>query len=200
MACVVRAITSATAPSDCIDVSGDGSVGNPITAAPIISADVGNTVECRPDGLYAAGGGGGGTAAPSWQGSGSGPTVFGSFILNVPFSSPPLNPGGNGPYIFVSAVVNVANFSGGPTVVDFAGGFRADFSNLDGNGASLNEKGFTWPDEARRSFGVSCIIVASANFGFFIQNNGPDDLFIDVNISAIELMDHKDFDGCVPGS
>lgn len=77
MACVVRAITSATAPSDCIDVSGDGSVGNPITAAPIISADVGNTVECRPDGLYAAGGGGG-----AWD------CTFGRWAVNTqPFTA-----------------------------------------------------------------------------------------------------------------
>ena len=44
--------TVVTAPSSCIAVAGDGTGGNAVTAAPILSPDVGNTIECRLNGLY----------------------------------------------------------------------------------------------------------------------------------------------------
>jgi hypothetical protein len=38
--------------SDCIDFSGDGTPGSPLTAEPFISDDPGNVFECRADGMY----------------------------------------------------------------------------------------------------------------------------------------------------
>ncbi|WP_433379428.1 hypothetical protein [Streptosporangium sp. CA-115845] len=43
--------TVVTAGSDCIAMSGDGSAGNPITAAPVVDPDPANTLECGPNGL-----------------------------------------------------------------------------------------------------------------------------------------------------
>ncbi len=38
--------------SDCIEVTGNGQENRPYTVAPILSEDVGNSVECRDDGLF----------------------------------------------------------------------------------------------------------------------------------------------------
>jgi hypothetical protein len=43
-----------TTPSSCISFSGCGTAGAPLQAAPIISPDAGNALECRPNGLYSA--------------------------------------------------------------------------------------------------------------------------------------------------
>jgi len=38
--------------TDCIDLDGDGTAADPLTATPIISPDIGNTFECRPTGIF----------------------------------------------------------------------------------------------------------------------------------------------------
>jgi len=40
------------APGDCVDLSGDGSVGDPLATELVLSADPGNTLECRADGAF----------------------------------------------------------------------------------------------------------------------------------------------------
>jgi hypothetical protein len=41
-----------TAFTSCIQINGCGTPGSPLTAAPIISSDPGNSLECRPNGLF----------------------------------------------------------------------------------------------------------------------------------------------------
>ncbi|MFI6289995.1 hypothetical protein ACIBEJ_00330 [Nonomuraea sp. NPDC050790] len=48
------AATVSVADSACIDLSGNGSGGSPITAAPILNAAAGNLITCTPTGLRAA--------------------------------------------------------------------------------------------------------------------------------------------------
>ncbi|MFC7721183.1 hypothetical protein [Nonomuraea recticatena] len=48
------AATVSVADSSCIDMSGNGAGGSPITAAPILNAAAGNLISCTPTGLRAA--------------------------------------------------------------------------------------------------------------------------------------------------
>ncbi|MFI6290021.1 hypothetical protein ACIBEJ_00460 [Nonomuraea sp. NPDC050790] len=54
--------TVATADTDCIALTGDGSAGSPLTAGPVIDPDPANALECRPTGLFAPAASGGATA------------------------------------------------------------------------------------------------------------------------------------------
>lgn len=49
-----------TAPGNCIQLNGCGTAGSPLTAAPVISPDAGNSIECRGNGLFVPPPGGGG--------------------------------------------------------------------------------------------------------------------------------------------
>jgi len=50
--CRVRVPITAV-DTDCIDLAGDGSPGDPLTASPILDPDLGNTLSCGPAGLLA---------------------------------------------------------------------------------------------------------------------------------------------------
>lgn len=75
--------------TNCIgmDISGFGSVDDPfiITADPILSPDMGNGLECRGNGLFAAAGGGGGGGQVNYFTVGTpGPAAFGGLYATPP--------------------------------------------------------------------------------------------------------------------
>lgn len=48
----IYATTTTATTSPCIEVIGDGTAANPVTAAPVFSATAGNAVTCEADGLF----------------------------------------------------------------------------------------------------------------------------------------------------
>jgi hypothetical protein len=164
--CVTECACSVTG-SDCVTVTGDGSLAAPYTVRPRISADAGNTLSCLPSGLYASGSGEvADTACIALDGDG---TVGDPFTASPVFSADPgnvLECRDDGLYAPAAGTPGATNFAlmedngSSPTILPADGGGHSDIEmNLD-------------------------TVIASAGINAYAAGTGPDHAFAYVEITA----------------